>query len=120
MCAITEKIIWSQNDYNWWDFSGIQCLSSVYLSFRLNHRLIEIFGCDGEKAFTGLPGILCGDFYWVDDDYVDGGGVWDETYYHMTSNTYVSLVKNSIYSIYGQKWHQFTSALFCIKTFTFS
>ena len=74
MCAITEKIIWSQNDYNWWDFSGIQCLSSVYLSFRLNHRLIEIFGCDGEKAFTGLPGILCGDFYWVDDDYVDGGG----------------------------------------------
>ena len=47
-------------------------------------------------------------------------GVWDKTYYHMTSNTYVSLVKNSIYSIYGQKWRQTASALFCIKSFTFS
>ena len=47
-------------------------------------------------------------------------GVWDKTYYHMTSNTYVSLVKNSIYSIYGQKWCQTASALFCIKSFTFS
>ena len=31
--------------------------------FRLNHKLIEIFGCDSKKAFPGLPLIVSGHFY---------------------------------------------------------
>ena len=36
---------------------------SSMLFFRLNYRLIDIFGCDSEKAFAGLPVIICGEFY---------------------------------------------------------
>ena len=39
-------------------------VSSV-LFFRLNHRLIDTFGCDSEKVFTGIPVIVCGDLYRV-------------------------------------------------------
>ena len=35
-------------------------VSSV-LFFRLNHILVEIFGCYSEKAFAGLPVIVCDD-----------------------------------------------------------
>ena len=34
-----------------------------YPLLHFSHRLIEIFGCDSEKTFTGLPVIVCGDFY---------------------------------------------------------
>ena len=43
-------------------FDEISMVSSV-LFFRLNYILTEIFGFDSEKAFSGLPLIVCGDFY---------------------------------------------------------
>lgn len=40
----------------------ISVVSGV-IFFRLNHRLIEIFGCDSKKNFPGLPLIVSGHFY---------------------------------------------------------
>ena len=40
----------------------ISMVSSVLL-FSLNDRLNNIFGCDSQKVFAGLPVVACGDIY---------------------------------------------------------
>ena len=40
----------------------ISMVSNV-LFYQVHQRLNKIFGCESNVAFSGLPGLVCGDFY---------------------------------------------------------
>ena len=65
-CLLSDKqrdLLWNKlSEVNTIIIDEISMVSSV-LIFRLSRWLIELYGCDSQKAFSGLPVIVCANVY---------------------------------------------------------